>query len=51
MGWSWRRSRELAGIDPKWRLHNLRHWSTTQSITSGQDVRTVANRLGHADPP
>ncbi|MEO0492048.1 MAG: site-specific integrase [Actinomycetota bacterium] len=50
IGWWWRRSRELAGIDGRWRLHDLRHWSATQSIASGQDVRTVAHRLGHADP-
>ncbi len=50
MGWWWRRSRELAGIDSRWRLHDLRHWSATEAIASGQDVRTVANRLGHADP-
>ena len=50
IGWWWRRSRELAGIDKRWRLHDLRHWSATQSIASGQDVRTVAHRLGHADP-
>lgn len=50
IGWWWRRSRELAGIDDRWRLHDLRHWSATQSIASGQDVRTVAHRLGHADP-
>ncbi len=50
IGWWWRRSRELAGIEPHWRLHDLRHWSATEAIASGQDVRTVANRLGHADP-
>ena len=50
IGWWWRRSRQLAGIDDAWRLHDLRHWSATQSIASGQDVRTVAHRLGHADP-
>jgi len=50
IGWWWRRSRELAGIDRHWRLHDLRHWSATEAIASGQDVRTVANRLGHADP-
>jgi integrase len=50
IGWWWRRSRELSGVDERWRLHDLRHWSATQSIASGQDVRTVAQRLGHADP-
>ncbi|MCP3911826.1 MAG: site-specific integrase [Actinomycetia bacterium] len=50
IGWWWRRSRELAGLDKRWRLHDLRHWSATESIAAGQDVRTVAHRLGHADP-
>jgi integrase len=46
----WRRARKAAGIDPAWRLHDLRHWSATVAITSGHDVRTVAGRLGHANP-
>jgi integrase len=45
----WRRARKAAGIDPGWRLHDLRHWSATVAITGGHDVRTVAHRLGHAD--
>ncbi len=44
------RARERSGIDKKWRLHDLRHWSATTAITSGHDVRTVAGRLGHANP-
>jgi len=46
----WRRARKQAGVDPKWRLHDLRHWSATTSIAEGHDIRTVANRLGHANP-
>jgi integrase len=49
IGWWWSRARELAGIDRRWRLHDLRHWSATIAITGGHDVRTVAGRLGHAD--
>ena len=30
-------------------LHQLRHFSATQLIGGGTDVRTVAGRLGHAD--
>ncbi|WP_276946947.1 tyrosine-type recombinase/integrase [Ferrimicrobium acidiphilum] len=30
-------------------LHQLRHFTATQLIAAGVDVRTVANRLGHAD--
>ncbi len=50
IGWWWRRSRALAGIDGKWRLHDLRHWSATVAIAQGHDVRTVAGRLGHTNP-
>lgn len=46
----WRRARDGAGLDSKWRLHDLRHWSATTSIAEGYDIRTVANRLGHANP-
>jgi integrase len=49
IGWWWRRAREDSGIEKKWRLHDLRHWTATTAITSGHDVRTVAGRLGHAN--
>ena len=35
---------------PGVRLHDLRHFTATQLIGAGVDVRTVAGRLGHADP-
>ena len=50
IGWWWSRARERSGIDRTWRLHDLRHWTATMAITSGHDVRTVAGRLGHANP-
>ncbi len=50
IGWWWTRARSAAGIDRKWRLHDLRHWSATVAISGGHDVRTVAGRLGHANP-
>jgi integrase len=50
IGWWWKRARRIAGIDEKWRLHDLRHWSATVAIGQGHDVRTVAGRLGHANP-
>ena len=50
IGWWWRRAREASGIDKHWRLHDLRHFSATMAIAGGHDVRTVAHRLGHADP-
>ncbi len=31
-------------------FHQLRHFAGTVAIASGADVRTVAGRLGHADP-
>jgi integrase len=31
-------------------IHELRHFSATTAIGAGVDVRTVAGRLGHADP-
>ncbi len=48
--WWWRHARDASGIDPKWRLHDLRHWSATTAIGTGTDVLTVANRLGHSNP-
>lgn len=50
IGWWWRRARDSSGIDKHWRLHDLRHFSATMAIAGGHDVRTVAHRLGHADP-
>jgi integrase/predicted nucleotidyltransferase len=50
IGWWWARAREQSTIDRKWRLHDLRHWTASTAITSGHDVRTVAGRLGHANP-
>jgi integrase len=50
IGYWWRRARDKSGIDTKWRLHDLRHWSATTAIGQGHDVRTVAGRLGHSDP-
>ena len=33
----------------RFRFHDLRHFAATQLIGADVDVRTVANRLGHAD--
>jgi integrase len=38
-----------AGL-PTLHLHRLRHYAATELVAHGTDVRTVANRLGHADP-
>ncbi|MGH3802282.1 MAG: tyrosine-type recombinase/integrase, partial [Pseudonocardiaceae bacterium] len=37
---------ERLGIDTN--LHKLRHYSATELVAAGVDVRTVAGRLGHA---
>ncbi len=43
------RVRDSVGA-PTVRLHDLRHFTATQLIGAGVDVRTVAGRLGHSDP-
>jgi len=43
------RLRTQLGLDGV-RLHDLRHVQATELIAAGVDVRTVAGRLGHADP-
>ncbi|MEQ7125310.1 tyrosine-type recombinase/integrase [Actinopolymorpha sp. B11F2] len=37
----------VARLDIDTHLHNLRHYSATELIAAGVDVRTVAGRLGH----
>ena len=36
-------------VDVDTHLHALRHFAVTQMIGQGQDIRTVAGRVGHAD--
>jgi integrase len=43
------RVRDAVGA-PSVRLHDLRHFTATQLIGAGMDVRTVADFLGHSDP-
>jgi integrase len=43
------RLRRRAGLSAV-RLHDLRHYVATELISAGVDVRTVAGRLGHANP-
>lgn len=43
----WERLREQAGLEHV-KIHGLRHFVATELLTAGIDVRTVANRLGHA---
>lgn len=46
----WRLARDRAEVDDKWRFHDVRHWVATTLISQGLDIRTVAYRLGHANP-
>jgi integrase len=43
----WTRLRNQIGLSHV-RLHDLRHFVATELLTAGIDLRTVANRLGHA---
>ncbi|MEU6697562.1 tyrosine-type recombinase/integrase [Pseudonocardia sp. NPDC046786] len=43
-----RYSRMAARLGLNTHLHNLRHYSATELIAAGVDVRTVAGRLGHS---
>jgi integrase len=45
----WTRVRKKVGLDGT-RLHDLRHYVATQLRGAGVDPRTVALRLGHANP-
>ncbi len=42
------RLRDELGLDGV-KLHHLRHFSATQLLSAGIDIRTVSGRLGHAD--
>jgi integrase len=41
-------SKMCAGLGIDSHLHALRHYSATELLAAGVDVRTVAGRLGHA---
>jgi len=43
----WERLRRKTGVGAV-RIHDLRHFVATELLSAGIDVRTVANRLGHA---
>jgi integrase len=43
----WTRHRKRFDLDHV-RVHDLRHFVATELLTAGIDIRTVANRLGHA---
>jgi integrase len=41
---------ENTGEDWPYRFHDLRHYTATELFRAGHHARTVADRLGHADP-
>ena len=43
----YKRLAEKLGLESH--LHELRHYSATELLTAGVDLRTVAGRLGHGD--
>lgn len=44
-----RYSKLVAGLGIETQLKQLRHYSATELLTAGVDLRTVAGRLGHGD--
>jgi integrase len=42
------RLRDRLGI-PEFHFHSLRHWSGSELVEAGVDIRNVAARLGHSD--
>jgi integrase len=48
-GISNRYRRMAANLDIDTHIHALRHYSATELLSSGVDLRTVAGRLGHGD--
>ncbi|WP_430868314.1 tyrosine-type recombinase/integrase [Demequina aurantiaca] len=45
---TWREQRELCGLPPTFRLHDLRHWYVSRLIGKGTDILTIQRRIGHA---
>jgi len=48
LGQIWRKARKLAALDGV-RLHDLRHSYASVAVSMGEELRTVAGLLGHAD--
>ncbi len=47
---SWRRIKALAGIDPNFRLHDLRHSYASHAVMSGETLAMTGQLLGHRNP-
>lgn len=46
----WKRIKALAGIDPKLRLHDLRHSYASHAVMSGETLAMAGQLLGHRNP-
>ena len=49
LGKIWHRLQDDAGVRPA-RFHDLRHMHLSRLVMRGMDIKTVADRAGHADP-
>lgn len=47
---AFKRGVQVAGLDPAFTFHGLRHTYASQLIEAGANLFTVAAQLGHADP-
>lgn len=45
-----RQLKEELGLDPSVHLHTLRHTHASYLLESGENLRTIAERLGHSSP-
>ena len=47
---AWRHIKAQAGVDPKLRLHDLRHSYASHALMSGETMAITGKLLGHANP-
>lgn len=45
----WRRACDKAGLDPRPRIHGLRHFAASHMLAQGADIFEVSRALGHGD--
>ena len=51
LSWWWRRVRTDAGLDPKWHLHDLRHWSATNAMAGTTSAPSLLDSATPTPPP